>query len=270
MTEAENAATILKAREGENDEKKVLENSNQQQANSIPMPVPHSLPQTPVDDTHNRSPNTPIFPPPARGLPPSPVYIVGNNMIGNITSTSNSNVTTMVPIAETSKTLENNGFNVNSLNCNNNDGSSNKKDESILKPPISSVTSNNFNYSNNFNNSNNYNQFNYQSNNFSTNSNVSNNNSNNNSLPDLTKKTHPSLDDLKSSKLIQASELYKYLNMKEDPPKILVLDVRLRKEFENGHIKTKNIVCLEPFLLNNGQVNHQNIIDRILLYFLNY
>ncbi|RHZ69017.1 hypothetical protein Glove_291g40 [Diversispora epigaea] len=179
LTEAENAANILKARD---DEKKEI---TQKQVEIIRMPEPYSSSRLSAD-TSNQPPKKPVSPSTTQGLSPSPVYIIGNNMIGNITSTSN--ITSMVPITE------NNGFDPgfmkNLKDCNNND-KSNKKP--------------------------------------------------------------PSLDDLKfHNNMIQASELHKYLNMKEDSPKILVLDVRLRTEFEKGHIKTKNIVCLEPILLTNG------------------
>ncbi|CAG8569341.1 3180_t:CDS:2, partial [Diversispora eburnea] len=163
LTEAENAANILKARDDEKEE-------ITQKQEIIRMPEPHSFSRSSAEaniDTSNQPSKIPISPSTTQGLSPSPVYIVGNNMIGNITSTSNSNITSMVPINETSKNLKNNGFNPDSMknlkNYNNNDKSNDLK----------------------FHNN-----------------------------------------------TIQASELQKYLNMKEDSPKILVLDVRLRTEFE--------------------------------------
>ncbi|CAG8824526.1 40553_t:CDS:2, partial [Gigaspora margarita] len=50
---------------------------------------------------------------------------------------------------------------------------------------------------------------------------------------------------------IDASILHDLLNETNNPPNILVLDIRLRSVFEMGHIKTKNTVCLEPFLLED-------------------
>ncbi|RIB16224.1 hypothetical protein C2G38_2247164 [Gigaspora rosea] len=60
------------------------------------------------------------------------------------------------------------------------------------------------------------------------------------------------LENLPISDRIDASILHDLLNVTNNPPNILVLDIRLRSVFEMGHIKTKNIVCLEPFLLEDG------------------
>ncbi|CAG8593490.1 13198_t:CDS:2 [Gigaspora margarita] len=68
--------------------------------------------------------------------------------------------------------------------------------------------------------------------------------------PKLHKKKSP-LDDLPASGKIEASFLRSLLSITEDPPHILVLDVRHRDEFDRGHIKTKNIVCLDPIILKD-------------------
>ncbi|CAG8567558.1 13582_t:CDS:2, partial [Gigaspora rosea] len=68
--------------------------------------------------------------------------------------------------------------------------------------------------------------------------------------PKQHKKKSP-LDDLPASGKIEASVLRSLLSITEDPPHILVLDVRHRDEFDRGHIKTKNIVCLDPIILKD-------------------
>ncbi|RIA96486.1 hypothetical protein C1645_687798 [Glomus cerebriforme] len=61
------------------------------------------------------------------------------------------------------------------------------------------------------------------------------------------------LANYKNSNLISAYELFRFFNHTDPPiPKILILDVRNRNEFEAGHIKTDNIVCLEPLILPEG------------------
>ncbi|CAG8622358.1 9116_t:CDS:2, partial [Cetraspora pellucida] len=60
------------------------------------------------------------------------------------------------------------------------------------------------------------------------------------------------LEKLPITDRIEASLLSDLLNEIKSPPNILVLDIRFRNEFEKGHIKTKNVVCLEPLLLKDG------------------
>ncbi|CAG8507206.1 27736_t:CDS:2 [Gigaspora margarita] len=76
----------------------------------------------------------------------------------------------------------------------------------------------------------------------------------NNSNPLITSAQNNSslLENLPISDRIDVSMLHDLLNVTNNPPNILVLDIRLRSVFEMGHIKTKNIVCLEPFLLEDG------------------
>ncbi|CAG8441081.1 8870_t:CDS:2 [Scutellospora calospora] len=64
-------------------------------------------------------------------------------------------------------------------------------------------------------------------------------------------KKSPLLENFPISDRIEAYLLRDLLNETKNPPRILVLDIRLREEFEKGHIKTKNIVCLDPSLLKN-------------------
>jgi ubiquitin carboxyl-terminal hydrolase 8 len=59
------------------------------------------------------------------------------------------------------------------------------------------------------------------------------------------------LADFPITNTIKPSELLHWLRVEKNPPKILVLDVRNRDQFKNGHIKTQNIVCLEPIILQD-------------------
>ncbi|CAG8514277.1 10674_t:CDS:2 [Acaulospora morrowiae] len=153
LTEAENAAKIL---QGKEDERNRSEAKVQTENMQMPQPISSPSSQIPQNDI---AVDQKLESPPNPELSRSPVYIVGGNMIGNVTSTSDPNVPVAIP--------------------------------SPLK-------------------------------------------------------------DFPPCEAIQANQLRKFLDMREDPPSILVLDVRNRAEFDKGHIKTKNIVCLEPFLLKDG------------------
>jgi len=59
------------------------------------------------------------------------------------------------------------------------------------------------------------------------------------------------LSDFPITNTIKPSELVYWLKVEKNPPRILVLDVRNRDQFKNGHIKTQNIVCLEPIILQD-------------------
>ncbi|CAG8478259.1 1171_t:CDS:2 [Dentiscutata heterogama] len=77
------------------------------------------------------------------------------------------------------------------------------------------------------------------------------------------KKKSP-LDDLPTSGKIEASFLRDLLSITEGPPRILVLDVRNRDEFDYGHIKTKNIVCLEPIILKD-EISSINLESKLIV-----
>ncbi|CAG8813041.1 30926_t:CDS:2, partial [Racocetra persica] len=60
------------------------------------------------------------------------------------------------------------------------------------------------------------------------------------------------LENLPFTDRIEVNLLRDLLNETKNSPNILVLDIRSREEFNKGHIKTKNVVCLDPFLLEDG------------------
>src|SRR5205085_4360345 len=54
------------------------------------------------------------------------------------------------------------------------------------------------------------------------------------------------------SEVIQASKLRQLLKLPNTTEKILLFDVRHRNDFDQGHIKAKNIVCLDPLIIKDG------------------
>lgn len=51
--------------------------------------------------------------------------------------------------------------------------------------------------------------------------------------------------------IVSVETLDTYLS-KNTQVKVLVLDVRSREEFDEGHIHAKSIVCIEPIVLRDG------------------
>ncbi|CAB4484010.1 cysteine proteinase [Rhizophagus irregularis] len=169
------------------------------------------------------------------GLPRSPVYIVSDNMIGSISS--DSSMFPMNPsIAERVASLRNNGLNAD---MHKNDNNSLAEDTQFqptklsmpipIPTPPPSVSDNSSTENKSLSS-------------FNTSSSVGSN----------LQQIDP-LANYKFSNLISAGDLYKLFNQTDPPiPKILILDVRLRSDFDAGHIKTDNIVCLEPIVLPEG------------------
>ncbi|GES76716.1 cysteine proteinase [Rhizophagus clarus] len=168
------------------------------------------------------------------GLPRSPVYIVSDNMnmIGNISSSDSSTFPMNPYIAN----LRNNGLNVDMPQF----------QPTILSMPIpiptppSSISDNNSTEN--------------KSSSFTT---LSSTGSNLQQIDPLA--------NYKFSNSITATELFKLLTKTDPPiPKILILDVRLRSDFDVGHIKTDNIVCLEPIVLPEG-ISTIDLEDKLIL-----
>lgn len=68
-------------------------------------------------------------------------------------------------------------------------------------------------------------------------------------LPTLTSNNFP------QTLVINPKQLAKYLMQKENPPSILLMDVRPREEFENGCIRHKYVIQIEPLTLRSGYVH---------------
>jgi ubiquitin carboxyl-terminal hydrolase 8 len=239
MEKAEEAAKILEEREhNKNIMAEQEDQRNLSPSSFIQMPKPGSS----YSDVDSRSSTE-------SGLPRSPVYIVSDNdnMIGVVSSDKSLNsIVPMNPsVAERVKNLRNNGLNVDApTNDNKSLANSNLNDNNPLTsqklsmpipiptPPLSAS---------------------------------SNNSIQNKSLSSPTTSTGFNLQqvdplaNLKSSNSVEAGELLKIFKQ-SNPPKILILDVRNRDEFDAGHIKTNNIVCLEPLILAEGLVSFNEFI----------
>lgn len=174
------------------------------------------------------------------------------NMIGSISS-DNSMFPMNPSIAERVTSLRNNGLTTDIKNANNSLAENTQFQPSVLSMPIPIPTPppsvNNSNSTENKSLS----SFNALSSASSAGSNL--------------QQIDP-LANYKFSNSISAGELFKLFNQ-TDPliPKILILDVRLRSDFDVGHIKTDNIICLEPIVLPEGLVGLTNLIS--LLFYLN-
>ncbi|CAJ0824154.1 21934_t:CDS:2 [Entrophospora sp. SA101] len=138
----------------------------------------------------------------------SPVYIVGNKMIGNLTSSTQSpNAITMTPVDAYKNKIE--------------------KTKADLKNDDSFCNNNNININNEGN--------------FDTYVKESSRNS-----------ILYKFSITPNSETINASELNELLIEPDTAQKILLFDVRHREDFDQSHIKTKNIVCLDPLIIKDG------------------
>ncbi|MCJ1380054.1 ubiquitin-specific protease doa4 [Xylographa soralifera] len=70
----------------------------------------------------------------------------------------------------------------------------------------------------------------------------------------------PTFQELPNSSAISAQELYDRLKQCD----ILVIDVRSREEFDDGHIFAKAIMCVEPLSLKPG-ISAENLEDRLVV-----
>ncbi|CAI2172649.1 19208_t:CDS:2, partial [Funneliformis geosporum] len=248
VAEAEEAAKILVERvpnenilEGQKDQRN--SNLSSSSNNSIQMPMPQLSPDGSLNsnsalDEHSNY-----------GLPRSPVYIVSENMIGSVSlDNSSDSMIPMTPsVAERLKSLQNSGLNVDSVHPNIN--------KSLAKDTSSTLSGIDFNTSTSpklfmptpiptpptsvSNDNSMHNKISSSPTTLSTGSNAQKSN------------VDPFLD-LKVSNSISAGDLLKIFNKTDHPPTILILDVRNREEFDVGHIKIDNIVCLEPLILAEG------------------
>ncbi|MCJ1294440.1 ubiquitin-specific protease doa4 [Xylographa carneopallida] len=75
-----------------------------------------------------------------------------------------------------------------------------------------------------------------------------------------TKSPRPPFQELPNSSAISAQELYDRLKKYD----ILVIDVRNREEFDDGHIFTKAIICVEPLSLRAG-ISGEDLEERLVV-----
>ncbi len=191
------------------------------------------------------------------GLASSPVYIIADNMIGNISSEIS-----IVPInpslADRLASLRNNGLNADVHKNGSKSLAEDTQFHSNVRPSTSPILS------------------------MpvpvptpplpvSGNSSIENKSLSPSTTSSSTGSNLQQIDPLanyKTSNLINAGDLFKLFNQ-TDPsiPKILILDVRHRNEFDAGHIKTNDIVCLEPLVLQEGLVGFNEFNFFVLFYY---
>ncbi|KAI9759358.1 MAG: ubiquitin-specific protease doa4 [Chaenotheca gracillima] len=70
--------------------------------------------------------------------------------------------------------------------------------------------------------------------------------------------------DLPNQTTITADELFKYLRQGSEKLSVLIIDVRSRRDFDEGHIFAQNIMCIEPLALRPG-MSAEDIEERLVL-----
>ena len=69
---------------------------------------------------------------------------------------------------------------------------------------------------------------------------------------------------LPNSTTVSATELTKYLRMGSQILRILLVDVRSREEFDEGHIMSPSIICIEPVTLRDG-ISSEELVESLVL-----
>jgi ubiquitin carboxyl-terminal hydrolase 8 len=69
---------------------------------------------------------------------------------------------------------------------------------------------------------------------------------------------------LPESTTVSASELTEYLRMGSQNLRILLVDVRSREEFDDGHIMSQSIICIEPVTLRDG-MSSEELLESLVL-----
>ncbi|TVY39374.1 Ubiquitin carboxyl-terminal hydrolase [Lachnellula subtilissima] len=77
------------------------------------------------------------------------------------------------------------------------------------------------------------------------------------------KKKLPEINIPKSS-TIKAEDLYEYLKMGSQALRVLLVDLRIRAQFDSGHIMSQAIICIEPMSLRHG-VSGDELEERLIL-----
>ncbi|KAG9284877.1 hypothetical protein G9A89_003800 [Geosiphon pyriformis] len=257
LEDAEEVAKLLEERDNKHEQLIKMDGAarNTEEIIDLKMPVPHPTPpnSTKISVSNN---NDPRFPPldtsnTLLGIEPSPVYIFGESMIGSVTSNSSSknNSQTMGPlnssIAQRIANLRNDGLVAQSIsgsktsidkNYRKNDPKNIESVVSLKKPSTSEL---------------------------STNQSLVNPISH---PPDPIKASRAPdpLEGFPVTNTIKATELEKFLKIEKNAPKILILDIRNREPFQNGHIKAENIICLEPLILIDG-ISSIDLEHRLIL-----
>ena len=69
---------------------------------------------------------------------------------------------------------------------------------------------------------------------------------------------------LPNSTTVSVNDLTKYLRMGSHILRILLVDVRSREEFDEGHIMSPSIICVEPLTLRDG-ISSEELVESLVL-----
>ncbi|RAL62596.1 hypothetical protein DID88_004443 [Monilinia fructigena] len=83
-----------------------------------------------------------------------------------------------------------------------------------------------------------------------------------NSHPDP--ETTPNKLSIPDSTSVTADELYNYLKLGSNTLSILLVDIRSREEFDEGHIMSQSIICIEPISIQK-EMSAEDLGERIVL-----
>ncbi|KAB8293853.1 hypothetical protein EYC80_009333 [Monilinia laxa] len=83
-----------------------------------------------------------------------------------------------------------------------------------------------------------------------------------NSHPDL--EATPNKLSIPDSTSVTADELYNYLKLGSNTLSILLVDIRSREEFDEGHIMSQSIICIEPISIQK-EMSAEDLGERIVL-----
>ncbi|TVY56332.1 Ubiquitin carboxyl-terminal hydrolase 4 [Lachnellula cervina] len=67
-----------------------------------------------------------------------------------------------------------------------------------------------------------------------------------------------------NSTTIKAEDLYEYLKIGSQALRVLLVDLRVRAQFDSGHIMSQTIICIEPMSLRQG-VSGDELEERLIL-----
>ncbi|KAI9847465.1 MAG: ubiquitin-specific protease doa4 [Sclerophora amabilis] len=70
--------------------------------------------------------------------------------------------------------------------------------------------------------------------------------------------------DLPNQSVISANDLYRYIKQGSDKLSLLIIDVRNRRKFDEGHIFAQSVICVEPLALRPG-MSAEDIEERLVL-----
>ncbi|KAI0026091.1 hypothetical protein F4780DRAFT_5964 [Xylariomycetidae sp. FL0641] len=70
---------------------------------------------------------------------------------------------------------------------------------------------------------------------------------------------------ISNSSTISVRDLYHYMNLGSKQVRMLLIDVRDRQSFDDGHIMSQSTICVEPEILSRQNVSADDIVDSMVL-----